>query len=82
MTLIRSRMSRIGHALDVNPDPFGAANQAALIIRTFQDIDIAVRHGASTGEKGEEPLWSDGGRQDVLRPRHRRHRHILTQSYP
>lgn len=33
--------------LDLMPDPYGAANAGALIIRAFQDIDIGVRHAES-----------------------------------
>ena len=33
--------------LDLMPDPYGAADSGALIIRAFQDIDVGVRHAES-----------------------------------
>lgn len=33
--------------LDIRPDPYTAADEDAMIIRAFQDIDIAVRHPVS-----------------------------------
>jgi len=33
--------------LDLRPDPYGAANADAMIIRAFQDIDVGVRHAVS-----------------------------------
>lgn len=33
--------------LDLRPDPYGAADQDALIVRAFQDIDIGVRHAGA-----------------------------------